>query len=148
VADDIGDVLDGNRSAGSATEASLEKRVSRQHGATRSRETDLDELLAVLLEQLPDLDVGDGRNLDQLCETVADLAERKSGEEREVKEGHARGVVGSETVLELAVVDSDLDRYCCINETDDSRRDTNEVGRSTVGRATVDGENIDRKSAT
>jgi len=43
------------------------------------------------------------------------------------------GVVGSETVLVVAVVDGDLDRDGGVNQTDDGGRDTDEVGVAAVG---------------
>lgn len=44
----------------------------------------LDEVLAVLDEQVPDSLVGTGGDLDQFSGTVADLSDRQSLQEREV----------------------------------------------------------------
>lgn len=50
-----------------------------------------------------------GRDLDQLCETVADLCYGETAKESEVKECVRWGVVGTETVLVAAVVDGNFD---------------------------------------
>ena len=92
----------------------------------------LDESLTVLLEELPGADVGDGRDLDELCEPIADLTDWEGLEEGEVEEGHDGGMVGTETVLELAVVDANLNGDSSIDEADDGGRDSDEVGVSPV----------------
>jgi hypothetical protein len=62
---------------------------------------------------------GKNTNLDDLGETVPDLSDGESLEEVEVEEGVHGSVVGTESVLELLVVDSDLDRNGGIDETDE-----------------------------
>ena len=79
--------------------------------------------------------MGAGRNLDQLCETVSYLALWQSLQEREVEECVHRGVVRSETVLVVAVVDSDLDTDAGIDQANDGSWDTDEVGVPSVGGA-------------
>ena len=83
-----------------------------------------DDLLCVLLEELESLEVGTCGDLDQLSESVADLAFGKCLEEGEVKEGHHGSVVGTQTVLVRAVVDGNLDGDGGIDETDDSGGNT------------------------
>lgn len=72
-------------------------------------EASRDELLTVLVEQVEGVEVSTGGDLDQLCETVADLSIGKSAEETEVKESVHGSVVGTQTVLVVTVVDGDLD---------------------------------------
>lgn len=126
------------------------------------------ELGPVLDHHVPDVDIGDVRNLDNLGETVADLSNGQCLQEVEVEEGvhtvmsdacmHARrtkngngflvrklgranvcarvcdsrSVVGTETVLELAVVDSDLDANSRVNECNQSCAHTDVVGATAV----------------
>jgi hypothetical protein len=75
----------------------------------RSTEAGVNELLAVLLEKIVSVLVGTGGDLDQLGESISDLCHWESAEEREVKECVRGSVVSSETVLVVAVVDSDFD---------------------------------------
>lgn len=98
-------------------------------------EAGTDQLLAVLVEQVESGQVGAGGDLDQLCESVSDLSLGKSAEEAEVKEGVHRSVVGTETVLVVAVVDGDLDRDGGIDQTNDGGGNTNVVGVTAVGGA-------------
>lgn len=92
-----------------------------------------DELLAILVEEVEGVEVSASRDLDQLCESVADLSIGKCAKEAKVKEGVHGSVVGTQTVLVVAVVDGNLDRDRGINQTNDSGGDTNEVGVSAVG---------------
>ena len=65
-----------------------------------------DQLLTVLVEKLESWPVTACGDLDQLCETVSDLRSGKSTEETEVKEGVDGGVVCTEAVLVVGVVDA------------------------------------------
>lgn len=100
-----------------------------------------DELLTVLVQQVEGVEVGTGGDLDQLCETVADLSIGESAEEGKVKEGVHGSVVGTKTVLVVVVVDANLDGDGSINQTNDSGGHTDEVGVSAVSRTseTVNG---------
>ena len=100
-----------------------------------------DELLTVLVQQVEGVEVGTGGDLDQLCETVADLGIGESAEEGKVKEGVHGSVVGTKTVLVVVVVDANLDGDGSINQTNDSGGHTDEVGVSAVSRTseTVNG---------
>jgi hypothetical protein len=75
----------------------------------RSSKACVDKLLTVLLKKIISILVSTSRDLDQLCETVADLCYRETAEESEVKKCVGWGVVGAETVLVAAVVDGDFD---------------------------------------
>jgi hypothetical protein len=110
-------------------------------------ETGLNELLAVLDEQLPNGLVTDRGNLDQLSETVANLSNWQCLEEREVKECVERSMVGAETVLELFVVDADLDTDASVDQADKSGGDTNEVARASVRSTGVTG-NVGNEAST
>lgn len=93
----------------------------------RAAETLLDQLLAVLVQQVKSVEMGTSRDLDQLREAVADLGRGQGAQEREVEEGVDRGVVGAQTVLVVAVVDSDLDGDGCVDQADDRGGDSDEV---------------------
>jgi 16S rRNA C1402 (ribose-2'-O) methylase RsmI len=99
---------------------------------TLTAESRSDQLLAVLVQQVECWLVSTGRNLDQLCETVSYLTLWQGLQEREVKECVHGGVVRSETVLVVAVVDSDLDADTSINQANDGSWDTDEVGVPSV----------------
>lgn len=87
----------------------------------------------MLVEEVERVQVGARRNLDELGEAVSDLTNRQRLQEGEVKEGVDRRVVRAQTVLVIAVVDGHLDRDGCVDQTDDSRGDADEVGVSPVG---------------
>ena len=115
-------------------------------------ETGLDQLLSMLDKQVPDLLVPNRSDLDELGETVTCLSLREGLEEREIEEGVDGCVVCSESarqyitsyvgaereecddlpVLELPVVESDLDGYTSIDQTDQSGGDSDKVGSSPV----------------
>ena len=97
-------------------------------GSLSASETRLDDLLGVLLEQLKGLEMGTGGDLDQLSEPVTDLSLWQGAEEGEVEEGMDGGMVGTKTVLVVAVVDANLDGDGGIDETDNRGRDADEVG--------------------
>lgn len=98
-------------------------------------ETGLDELSAVLLQKLKGLQVCTCGDLDELRETISDLRLGECAEEGEIEEGLDGCVVGTETILVVAVVDADLDRDGGVNEANDGGGDTDEVGVSAVGSA-------------
>ena len=61
----------------------------------RSAKTLLNQLLAVLVQQVKGVEMRTRRDLDQLREAVADLSRGQGSQEREVEEGVDRGVVGA-----------------------------------------------------
>jgi hypothetical protein len=61
----------------------------------RSAKTLLNQLLAVLVQQVKGVEMRTSRDLDQLRETVADLSRGQGPQEREVEESVDRGVVGA-----------------------------------------------------
>lgn len=95
----------------------------------------VNELLAILVQQVKDLKVCTRRNLDELCKSIPDLSNRQGAEESKVQEGVDRSMVGTKAVLVVAVVDGNLDAHTSINQANDSSRHPNEVGVSSVGRA-------------
>jgi len=102
-------------------------------GAVSTTEASADELLAVLVEQIESWEVTTSGDLDQLCESVSDLSLWKSAQEAEVEESVHWGVVGTETILVVAVVDGDLDGDGSVNETNDGGWNTDVVGVAAVG---------------
>jgi hypothetical protein len=96
---------------------------------TKSR---CDQLLAVLVQQLERWPVTACRDLDQLSKAVSDLCLWKCLQEREVQEGVHGGVIGSEPVLVIAVVDGDLDADAGVDQADDGGWNTDVVGCSSV----------------
>jgi hypothetical protein len=80
--------------------------------------------------------------LDQLCESVSYLPLGQSSKECEVEECVHGRMVRSETVLIVAVVNGDLDANTGINQTDDCRRNSDEVSIPPVcstGKSTIAG---------
>ena len=61
----------------------------------RSAKALLNQLLAVLVQQVKGVEMRTRRDLDQLREAVADLSRGQGSQEREVEEGVDRGVVGA-----------------------------------------------------
>jgi hypothetical protein len=113
--------------------------------ATESR---CDQLLAVLVKKLECGPVAAGRDLDQLCKAVSDLCFWECLEEREVEEGVHRGVVSSESVLVVAVVDGDLDADAGVDQANDGGGDTDVVGGPSVGRACKSRSRVNIEQAT
>lgn len=101
-------------------------------GAIGTTEASADELLAVLVKQVEGWEMSTSGDLDQLCESVPDLSLWQSAEKAEVEESVHWGVVSSEAVLVVAVVDGDLDGDGCINETNDGGWNTDVVGVAAV----------------
>lgn len=86
-----------------------------------------------------------GRDLDELCEAVADLSHRQSAEECEVKECMDWGMVSAKTVLVVAVVDSHFDADTSVNQTNDCSGHSDEVGVASVGSTSESGVNLVNK---
>ena len=68
-----------------------------------------------------------GRDLNELGKSIADLGDGKGSQKGKVEERLDGRVVSAETVLVAAVVDGNLDGYRGIDETDDSRGNTDVV---------------------
>ena len=102
-------------------------------------ESGVDELLGVLVEKVKCGQVSTAGDLDQLCETVSDLRSGKSTEETEVKEGVDGGVVCTEAVLVVGVVDADLDGDRSVDQANDGCGNADEVGVAAVGSACKSG---------
>ena len=86
-----------------------------------------DQLLAVLVEKVECGLVCTCRDFDQLCKAVSDLCLGEGLQEREVQECVNGGVVSTQPVLVVAVVNSNLDTDTGINEANDCSGDTDEV---------------------
>lgn len=87
----------------------------------------LDQFLAVLVEQIKSSKMSATRDLDQLSESVPNLGLRKGLQETEVEEGVHGRMVGTQSVLIVAIVDSNLDTDAGIDQTNHSRGNTDEV---------------------
>lgn len=74
-----------------------------------------DQLLAVLVKKIECGFVSTCRDLDQLGKAVSDLCLGQCLQEREIQEGVDGSVVGTQPVLVVAVVDTDLDAHTSIN---------------------------------
>jgi hypothetical protein len=101
-----------------------------------------DQPLAELVKEIECAKMGAGGNLDQLCESVSYLPLGQSSKECEVEECVHGRMVRSETVLIVAVVNGDLDANTGINQTDDCRRNSDEVSIPPVcstGKSTIAG---------
>lgn len=103
-------------------------------GAVCAAEAGGDEVLAVGVEEVEGGLVGAGGDLDELGEAIADLGDWEGAKEGEVKECVDGGMVGSETVLVVAIVDGNLDGDGGVDEADDGGGDADEVGVAAVGR--------------
>ena len=103
-------------------------------GTVRASKLRLDQVLAVLVEEVERVQVGAGRNLDQLGKAVPDLGDGQRPQEGEVEKGVQGRVVRSKAVLVVAVVDRDLDRDRRVNEPDHRGRHPDVVGASPIRR--------------
>lgn len=101
--------------------------------AIDTTETGRDELLAKLVKKVKGRKVSAGGNLDQLCKSVTDLTLWESAKEAEIEKRLHWGVVGTKTVLVVAVVDSNLDGDRGINQTNHGGWDSDVVGVAAVG---------------
>ena len=107
----------------------------------------VDEVLAVLDEHAPGVLVSAVEDLDDLGSTVTGLADGEGLEEIKVKESMHGSVVGTETVLELLVVDADLDRDRSVDQSNEGGTNTDVVGAATV-RSTSVTKNVGSETTT
>lgn len=84
-------------------------------GAIGATEPGLDDLLAIFVEQVECLEMSTCRDLDEFCEAVSNLSFWQRPQERKVEEGLDWGMVCTQSVLVVAVIDSDFDRDRCVN---------------------------------
>lgn len=91
-----------------------------------------DQLLAVLVQQIKCWPMCASRDLDELCEAISDLSLWKSPQETKVEECVHGCMVGTQSVLVVAVVDTDLDADTGVDQTNDGGGDTDVVGGSSV----------------
>ncbi len=92
-----------------------------------------DQLLAILVEQIEGAKICTRGDLDQLCETVPDLSLRQSTQEGKIQECLHWGVVSTQTVLVIAIVDGNFDRHGSIDQSNHRSWDPNVVGIAAVG---------------
>ena len=93
----------------------------------------VDQLFAVLIEQVEGVEMRAGRDLDKLGEPITDLRHRQGPQEGEVEEGMHWCMVCTKPVLVVAIVDSNLDRHRSVYQTNDSSRHPDEVGVPAIG---------------
>ena len=103
----------------------------------RATECSCNQILTVSVEKIESMKIRTRRDLDQLSEAVADLRLWQSAKESEIKESLHWCVVGTKTILVVAIVDGNLDRHRGVNQTDDGGRDADVVAVSAVGSASV-----------
>lgn len=94
-----------------------------------------DQSRTELVEKVESRQMGTARDLDQLGEYVSNLSLGKGSKESKIEEGMHRRVVGTETVVVVAVVDSNFDADAGVNEADYGRWDTDVVGVAAIGSA-------------
>jgi hypothetical protein len=100
-----------------------------------STEPRLDQLLAVLVQQVEHLQVGARRDLDELGESVSHLGDRQRAQKGKVQKGVHGGVVCAQAVLVSAIVDGHLDADAGVNETNNGSGNADKVGVASVGGA-------------
>ena len=77
--------------------------------------------------------MGTSGNFDKLCEAISNLGNWKCLKECEIQKSVNGSMVSPKSVFVVAIIDSYLDGDRSINEADDSRWDSYEVGVSLVG---------------
>lgn len=108
----------------------------------------VDQLLAVLVQEVEHLQVRARRNLDQLSKAVSNLCNGQCPQECEIQESVHGSMIGTQAVLVVAVVDGDLDTDACVNQTNDCSRHSNEVGVASVRSTGIPGILISSGPAT
>ena len=96
--------------------------------AIRATKPRVDELLAVLIQEIERIKVRARRNFDQFCKTISDLCSGQGAKEGEIEKGVHRCMVSTEAVFVIAIVDSNLNRHRCVYQTNDGGRDSDEIG--------------------
>ena len=88
----------------------------------------VNQLFTIFVQKIEGIQVRACRDFDQLRKAVSDLSGRKGTKEGKVEERVDGRVVGTKTILIVAIVDSNLDRHRCVYQANDSRRHSDEVG--------------------
>ena len=94
----------------------------------RATKTRVDELFAVLIQEIERIEVRARGNFDQFCKAISDLCSGQGAKEGEIEKGVHRCMVSTEAVLVIAIVDSNLNRHRCVYQTNDGGRDSDEIG--------------------
>lgn len=95
--------------------------------AVGAAKSSLDQLLTILVEQVKCRKMSTGGNLDELGKPIADLRLWQRPKECKVEKGVDWGMVGTQPILVVAIVDRHLDGDRRIDESNDGRGNTNEV---------------------
>ncbi len=95
-------------------------------------EARFNELLAICIEEIECVQMRACRDLNELRKAVPNLRCWERAKKGEVKERMHRSMVRSQAVFVVAVVDCNFDRHRGVNQTDDGRRNPNEVGVSAI----------------
>ena len=101
-------------------------------GAICAAEASGDKLLAVFVQEVKGGFVRAHRNFDQLCKSISNLRRGQGTEETKIEECVNGGMVGSQAILIIPVIDSDFDRHRRVNEADNGRRYANVIRVSTI----------------
>lgn len=104
-------------------------------GTVFTSKAGVDELLAVLVEQVESVEMGTCGDLDQLGKAVTDLCLGQSAEEGEIKEGVHGSMIGAEAILVISVVDGDFDGHGGVYQTNDGCRHADVVCVPAIGGA-------------
>lgn len=99
---------------------------------TSASELGGDQLLTILVEQVKCGQVRTAGDLDELGESISHLSLRQSAEESKVEEGVDWRVVGTEAILIVAVVDSNLDADTGVDQANDGCGNADVVGVPSV----------------
>lgn len=98
----------------------------------RAPELGLDQPLTEFIEQIECWQVSTTRDLDQLGEAVSNLSLGQGSQESKIKKRVHGCMVGTESVLVVAVVHSYLDADAGVNQADDGCWDANVVRVATI----------------
>lgn len=104
-------------------------------GAIGPSKTRVDELLTILVQQLKRLQMRACGYLDQLSKSISDLGHRQGAQKSEIEEGMYRCMIRPQTILVIAIVDRNFNGNRGIYQTNDCRRDTDEIRVPTIRRA-------------
>ena len=96
--------------------------------------TGLDELFAVLIQQLECLQVRAGRDLDQLGKSIANLRHGQGAQKCEIQKGVHRCMICAQSVLVVSIIDRNFDGDRSINQANNRRRDADIVRVPTIRR--------------
>lgn len=85
-----------------------------------------DKFFAVFVQQIEGVQMSTGGYLNQLCKSIPDLGFWQSAQKGEVEEGVDWCMVSSQSILVVAIVDSNFDGDGGVDQTNHSRRDSDD----------------------